>query len=56
MLKWFDTLLTRIVILVAAAVLSTFVLVYFIVQFQMSAQNDEPRSAISVALTALLEA
>jgi len=55
MLSRFDTLLTRIVILVVAAVLSTFILVFFIVQFQMSSRDEGPRDALHFAETALLE-
>ncbi|MEQ3649014.1 ATP-binding protein [Hyphomonas sp.] len=55
MLSRFDTLLTRIVILVVAAVLSTFILVFFIVQFQMSSRDEGPRGALYFAETALLE-
>ena len=53
MLSRFDTLLTRIVILVSAALLSTFLLVYLIVQFSMSSQRLQPRTALHVASVAL---
>ena len=53
MLHRFDTLLARIVILVTAALLSTFLLVYWIVQFEMSSQRLQPRTALHVASLAL---
>jgi signal transduction histidine kinase len=55
MLSRFDTLLARIVILVTAALLSTFLLVYLIVQFSMSSQRLQPRTALHVASVALAE-
>ncbi|KCZ66327.1 hypothetical protein L53_03115 [Hyphomonas sp. L-53-1-40] len=55
MLARFDTLLARIVILVSAALLSTFLVVYLLVQFEMSSQKLQPRTALHVAAIALEE-
>ena len=55
MLHRFDTLLARIVMLVIMAVLSTFILVFVIVQFQMSSRDDLPGRAMRVAQSALSE-
>ena len=55
MLARLDTLLTRIVILVTAALLSTFLLAYFIVEFSISSQRLQPRTALHVATVALEE-
>ena len=55
MLHRFDTLLARMVMLVIMAVLSTFILVFVIVQFQMSSRDDLPGRAMRVAQSALSE-
>lgn len=49
MLYRFDTLLMRIVMLVVMAVLSTFILVFLMIQFQMSSRDNEPGKALRVA-------